>query len=1318
MTHEGLQFPGIGGKVGAVTDRLTIMRLDGCDPGDPFRRLIERDRGHVIASEADSLIATFDSAADAIAASCSCQVVARDRSVAVVGSPVSQIRIGVSAGDVAWEGRACVGRPVGEAEGLCAVAEPGEILVSDAVRALVGRQCRQPLEPAGTRRLDGVPDPVACFTVAWGPDPPSASFDRHEGEVLWRDRFEPLERVGGGAEGEVWRGRDITHDRLVALKVRDRPVSDEARTLLGVEPHRGLPLVRDDFTLDDGRHVLVMDWVDGVDLGAMVADRGDPGLPVSLVLEWLGQVAAALDHLHGHHPPVVHGDVKPANIVLDGDRVVLVDFGIAGDRWSIAGPAVGTPGFAPPDAERSPASDVYALAATAVALLTGRPPTGGVPSWEGIDPNQAAALERALRRGLALEPARRPPSASALVERLRAGVAANLPGGVVTFVSLDVPDSGELWGDDPDQMTDDVRALERSIEAAVDEHGGSVVATSGDNESALLVFRSVGEAVAAAEQLAHRGPLEVRVGVRTVEAEPHAGRYDRAVASAVARTRDLARPGSVAYADTTLALTRAASTATATGVSPMPPVGPSWATSTLPLPRSTFIGREAEIAHLRSLMARSRLVTLTGVGGVGKTRLAIEVAAAESRGIPDGVYFVDLSSVRDAGAVGEAFASGCRVPADASGEALDMVRSYLASRSVLVVVDNCEQVLDAAAGAVDGLLAVCPGVKVLATSRELLEVDGERPFRVDPLLSEGSGEPEAVLLFVDRARSVDSSFDPTGSEEVIARICRQVDGVPLAIELAAARTRVLSVHQILERLDHRLSLLRDDRRRRPRRQQTLRAAIEWSFDLLDPPERALFAACGAFAGGWTLEAAAAVCDIDEATALDLLAALVAKSLVRAEPGELGVRYSMLETLREFACEQLDVVGAAADVRARHARFFAGDGGWAQPAYDALPVMDRLRLDRHNLRAAAEWALERGDAELAAGVLVGSAGILTFDPYGKEVAPLVTECLGCEGLSDAARGRLHLVEAMLDVMHFRGMQAELDGHLDRALPLLRRVDDPMLPYALGLRMLRDPVEVAQYEEEAQAVARRQGSSPYASSLLGVARSWSLGRRREYEAALAACTEAEDEEVPTTTLVFRTLAAATLACLLGRPDEASAMLDRVDALGDHGTYPSVFTPLARVIVEVAAGEVEAATRRLVGLCDDYLDAGLPLFGATVRMVLSYRAEALGDLDAARRLLEPPGAGWFPDLDPGVAAELGRVFLARSPTDIAFLGELQARLYGWSDGEIGAASALWAMQAIAAMHLEEGPSLAVRSFTVHADVARAEIAALRAPPSLPAR
>ena len=319
-------------------------------------------------------------------------------------------------------------------------------------------------------------------------------------ERLIKDRYEVLGTLGAGGEGHVVKALDRQHDRFVALKireVRDERLRDEllneARILLAVPPHPALPLVREDF-FDGDRYVVAMDWVDGTDLATLLRDRGRPGLAPSSVLAYLAQGAEALTHLHSQDPPVIHGDVKPANLILTkGGRVKLVDFGMS-SAPDAPRRRIGTPGFRAPelaaDGVPSRASDVYSLAATAFALLSGSAPSGVLPSWEGIDPAQAKQLEAALRLGLATDPARRPATPGELVESLRTGWGAALPTGVMTFCLSDIEGSTELWETDPAAMAEALVRHDEIIAAQVESRGGRFLKSMGEGDSTVSVFES------------------------------------------------------------------------------------------------------------------------------------------------------------------------------------------------------------------------------------------------------------------------------------------------------------------------------------------------------------------------------------------------------------------------------------------------------------------------------------------------------------------------------------------------------------------------------------------------------------------------------------------------------------------------------------------------------------------------------------------------------------------------------------------------------------------------------------------------------------
>ena len=386
--------------------------------------------------------------------------------------------------------------------------------------------------------------------------------------TLLHGRYEVLAVVGRGGEGTLVRAVDRRHSRDVALKLRRVPgdprdaerLLTEARTLLSLHPHPYLPLARDDFFEGD-RHVLVMDWVDGVDLGAVLAEHGQPGLPPSTVLRWLAPVSEALTHLHNIDPPVVHGDVKPANLVLTPTgRVVLVDFGVSSTRGFR--PRGGTPGYRAPEVAGGElptrAADVYGLAATAFALLTGQPPSGILPTWNDIDDRRAAQLERALRRGLATDPAQRTSTPGELVEELRAGWDCEpLPTGVVTFLATDVVSSTRLWHESPDAAPGLLAEHLLVVDRAVERHGGRRIGDAIQGDSTMSVFHRAGDAVGAGVELQRAlagGRVQVHCGVHTGEVLTVDDNFAGATLSRVARVRALGEGGQVLLSATTARL--------------------------------------------------------------------------------------------------------------------------------------------------------------------------------------------------------------------------------------------------------------------------------------------------------------------------------------------------------------------------------------------------------------------------------------------------------------------------------------------------------------------------------------------------------------------------------------------------------------------------------------------------------------------------------------------------------------------------------------------------------------------------------------------
>jgi predicted ATPase len=405
---------------------------------------------------------------------------------------------------------------------------------------------------------------------------------------------------------------------------------------------------------------------------------------------------------------------------------------------------------------------------------------------------------------------------------------------------------------------------------------------------------------------------------------------------------------------------------------------------------TSFVGREMELVEVQAALKAHRLVTLTGVGGVGKTRLAMEVAARSAHDFTDGVWLVELAAVGDPAAVPEAVAAVLGITQQPGMSLADSVAAALEGRSRLLVFDNCEHVLDAAAEMIDAILSHSSTVKILATSREGLRVADEQLWPVPSLEVHTGVGSSAATLFVERAQGVAPGFSLAATDEAAAvvEICRRLDGIPLAIELAASRMLSMTATEVRDRLDDRFRLLIGSRRGLERH-QTLRHAVQWSHDLLDDAEKTLLARCSVFAGGFDLAGACAVAGSgDDFATLDLLDALVRKSLLVADRSSARTRFSMLETIRQFAEEQLVASGGADEARAAHARYFAGretdvlalwDGPRQREAYTWFTV------ELANLRAAFRWAADHSDLDTAAAIAVYAAffGIWVekYEPVG-------------------------------------------------------------------------------------------------------------------------------------------------------------------------------------------------------------------------------------------------------------------------------------------------------------------------------------------------
>jgi predicted ATPase/DNA-binding SARP family transcriptional activator/DNA-binding CsgD family transcriptional regulator len=410
---------------------------------------------------------------------------------------------------------------------------------------------------------------------------------------------------------------------------------------------------------------------------------------------------------------------------------------------------------------------------------------------------------------------------------------------------------------------------------------------------------------------------------------------------------------------------------------PVPPERSETPRHNLPAAVSSFVGREKELVEIKRLLTMTRLLTLMGTGGAGKTRLSLEVARDLAPTYPDGAWFAELASLSDPKLLPQAVAAALGIREEPGRPLVSTLADALRTRDLLLVLDNCEHLVEACARLADEILSASPGVRILATSREALGITGEVCWPVRPLSVPAADHRyerlagyESVRLFVERTRARLPGFELTSANsQAVAEVCRKLEGIPLAIELATARTTVLAVEQVADRLADSLGLLSGDSRTADPRHRTLRAALDWSFDPLSEPERKLFGRLSVFAGGWTFEAAETVGagdGIEEGEVLDLLGKLVNKSLVVVRPGGPGVvRYGMLEPVRQYAREKLDRAGEAEEARRRHTDFFLDLAERAEPELMGprpAPWLGRLAEEHDNIRAALSWALGPAAAE--------------------------------------------------------------------------------------------------------------------------------------------------------------------------------------------------------------------------------------------------------------------------------------------------------------------------------------------------------------------
>jgi predicted ATPase/class 3 adenylate cyclase/DNA-binding CsgD family transcriptional regulator len=673
-----------------------------------------------------------------------------------------------------------------------------------------------------------------------------------------------------------------------------------------------------------------------------------------------------------------------------------------------------------------------------------------------------------------------PRAETPLVDWSELDVSGLLPTGTVTLLLADVEGSTRLWESQPKEMKAAIARLNSVVSEVIATHDGVRPVEQGEGDSFVAAFARASDAVAAALEMqrAPLAPIRLRIGVHTGEIQLRdEGNYAGPTINRTARLRDLGHGGQtlLSGAAEALVLDGLPSGAWLTDlgahalrdlprperviqlshpdlVNDFPPLRVSKAviSQRLPVQLTSFVGRQAELSQVHELLTQNRLLTLTGAGGAGKTRLAIQTAgqlSSEFGQFPQGISYVDLAPITDPELVPLTVARAFGLPDQPGRSTMDILIRFVADRQMLVVLDNCEHLLDASATLVNALLGAAAGLTLLATSREPIGVAGEVSWRVPSLPL----RDEAIELFADRARRARPDFTVTDDNAaVVTEICTRLDGLPLAIELAAARVRALSLAEILDSLHDRFRLLTGGARTAVRRQQTLRASVDWSHTLLTEPERVLFRRLAVFQGGFDLDAAQTVAgggDVQRYHVLDQLTLLVDKSLVVADDSRGRTRYRLLETVRQYALEKLSESGEADAVRARHRDHYTAMGAVldAPAGRDYEQCLEQANIEIDNLRAAFGWSRENSDVELAL-TLASSLqplwvtrgrlreGLAWFDATLADLDahhPAVTAAVRARALAD---------KAVLDT--YLGAADSLE-QAEQAVAIARDVDDPAL-----------------------------------------------------------------------------------------------------------------------------------------------------------------------------------------------------------------------------------------------------------------------------------
>ncbi|HEY2090029.1 MAG TPA: LuxR C-terminal-related transcriptional regulator [Mycobacterium sp.] len=882
-----------------------------------------------------------------------------------------------------------------------------------------------------------------------------------------------------------------------------------------------------------------------------------------------------------------------------------------------------------------------------------------------------------------------------------------LPTGTVTLLLADVEGSTQLWETRPDEMTAAFARLDAARSDLIAAHGGMRPVEQGEGDSFVVAFARASDAVSCALELqrAPLAPIRLRIGLHTGEVQLRdAGNYIGPTINRTARLRDLGHGGQILLSGTTVALVvdmlppdvwltdlgahelrgvprpeRVVQLCHPDLCNEFPPLRTLKAVVSQHLPGqlTSFVGRNTELSQVRELLSGNRLVTLTGAGGAGKTRLAIQIAGQLSGEFGDGVWYVDLAPITDPEIVPITVARALGLPDQPGRSTMDTLNRFVADHQMLIVLDNCEHLLDASAALVNALLGAAAGLTFLTTSREPIGVAGEVSWRV-PSLSLGD---EAIELFTDRARHARPEFIVTDDNAaIVAEICARLDGLPLAIELAAARVRALSLAEILDSLHDRFRLLTGGARTAVRRQQTLRASVDWSHALLTEPERVLFRRLAAFLGGFGLDSAQTVAGgggVQRYQVLDQLTLLVDKSLVVADDSRGRTRYRLLETVRQYALEKLGESGEADAVRSRHRDYYTALAALldAPAGTDYEQRLDQAETEIDNLRAAFGWSRENSEIELALALASslqplweargrGREGLAWFDAVlTREVAQdaEVAAAVRARALADTAihyllsgaaesvdraqqalalardiDDRAVLARALTACGLTAGYNAEVAGvyfaeaiELARELHDRRRLSQILTWQASAAIAAGDPIAARVAAEEGRDVAEAIGdrfNSRHCRMCLGLAQSYQgdlAGAVAQLGEVAAEAKAGHDGFHAAASLAHQ----GTVLALQGETDAARAAADAsLESAPEFGALVASVGYFALGNAALAAGDVGTARDATAAAWEH--GSGSPAYAALLRPIIALAALAGGDQIAARRWADEAVAtatGW---------------------------------------------------------------------------------------------